>query len=608
MVPFRSTSFGHERVAREALDNGMARFGDDELVTVVDVRLREIGHRRGFGEASQHVERRQGARRVLDADRFDGNLAAQRLEDLQLPLEDPLVGAEHLLLVLLQRRCREPFAAGNRLFAVVVVRHVVQVGLRDFDVIAEHTVEADLERSDAGARALALFHRGDDLAPGAADRHEVVQFRIHAVTREAAVPREGGRLFDERAIDEVTDVGEVVELRQQAAEQRRLDGREHHLHTRRCGQRLLQRHQVTRAGGAERRARHEALEIVHRLQRLAELATVRRAEREVLDGVQAVADAFERAERPQQPRAQHAAAHRGDRAIDLVQQRSPGAAVAARDHLEVLQRDRIDDQAVGARSVGDAAHVREVRLLRVAEVGDQTAGCLDGGDAAVESEAFEAVGPELIEQRAPRRLGLEAPRGRRRHGQLEACYLGQQACGRRCLGQHDFARAKYGDLVRERLETVGPAVLGGREFSGGQVEQRRTEDSIAGDDRHQKGRFPRLEIAGVGERAGRDHAHDLALDQSLCLLRILHLLADGHAEALSHELRQVAVGGMERHAAHRDAVAACVLRARRQREIEGASRHERILVEHLVEVAHPEEHDRVAILALGILGTGASPE
>ena len=79
-------------------------------------------------------------------------LGAQRLEDLELAREDALVGAEHLLLVLLQRRRREALAAGDRLLALVVGWHRVQVGLRDLDVVAEDAVEADLERSDAGAR------------------------------------------------------------------------------------------------------------------------------------------------------------------------------------------------------------------------------------------------------------------------------------------------------------------------------------------------------------------------------------------------------------------------------------------------------------------------
>ena len=43
-----------------------------------------------------------------------------------------------------------------------------------------------------------------------------------------------------------------------------------------------------------------------------------------------------------------------------------------------------------------------------------------------------------------------------------------------------------------------------------------------------------------------------------------------------------------------------ILRARRQRQLEGARRGQRVLVEHLVEVPHAEEDDRVAVLPLGV--------
>ena len=103
----------------------------------------------------------------------------------------------------------------------------MQVRLRDLDVVAEHAVEADLERVDAGARALALLHLGDHLAARSADRLQLVERRVDAVAREAAIARERAWLVDERPLDQIADVGEVVEFRKQAAEQRRLHLVEH---------------------------------------------------------------------------------------------------------------------------------------------------------------------------------------------------------------------------------------------------------------------------------------------------------------------------------------------------------------------------------------------
>ena len=108
---------------------------------------------------------------------------------------------------------------------------------------------------------------------------------------------------------------------------------------------MLEADEIARAGGAERRARHQPLEVLHRLDRVAELAALGGAEGELFDGVEAIANRLERDERAQQPRPQQAAADRGHRAIELVEQRSGAAAFRAFEDLEMLQRRRIDRAA-----------------------------------------------------------------------------------------------------------------------------------------------------------------------------------------------------------------------------------------------------------------------
>ena len=67
-----------------------------------------------------------------------------------------------------------------------------------------------------------------------------------------------------------------------------------------------------------------------------------------------------------------------------------------------------------------------------------------------------------------------------------------------------------------------------------------------------------------------------------------------------HEAGDVGVGRMVGHAAHRHRGPAGILRPRGQRQVERARRHQRVFIEELVEVAHPEEHQRLAVLPLGI--------
>ncbi len=182
----------------------------------------------------------------------------------------------------------------------------------------------------------------------------------------------------------------------------------------------------------------------------------------------------------------------------------------------------------------------------------------------------------------------------------------------------DLARLQDRELVGQCLHAVGAGVFGRGELAGGEIEKgdadRRHRSAEASRSirsryitsravdgyRHQEGRLARVEIAGIGQRSGRHDPDDLAFDDTLGLPRVLDLIADRDAESLLHQAGDVAVDGAKRHAAHRNTAAAGVLGARRQRQLERARRGQRVLVEHLVEVAHPEEQDRVAVLLLGV--------
>ena len=166
---------GHERAAagdgRAVRRPDAGRRATDQLVAVVHVRLGVVVDGGDFGQRGEHVERGERARGRLNPRRFGGDRARAARSKISSSRSRIRSSApEHLLFVFLQRRRDEALAAGDRLLAVIVGRHGVQVRLRDLDVVAEHAVVADLQRRDAGARALALFHLGDDLLARSADR------------------------------------------------------------------------------------------------------------------------------------------------------------------------------------------------------------------------------------------------------------------------------------------------------------------------------------------------------------------------------------------------------------------------------------------------------
>nr|WP_231137483.1 hypothetical protein [Ralstonia pseudosolanacearum] len=96
----------------------------------------------------------------------------------------------------------------------------------------------------------------------------------------------------------------------------------------------------------------------------------------------------------------------------------------------------------------------------------------------------------------------------------------------------------------------------------------------------------------VGQRAGRDHAHDLALDRSLGGGRVADLLADGDRFAQLDQLGQVLLDCVERHAGHADRLAVGGA-ARGQRDVEQTCGLFGVFEEQFVEVAHPIEDKRM---------------
>ena len=101
----------------------------------------------------------------------------------------------------------------------------------------------------------------------------------------------------------------------------------------------------------------------------------------------------------------------------------------------------------------------------------------------------------------------------------------------------------------------------------------------------------------VGQRAGGDHAHHLALDRAFAGGHIAHLFANGHRFAQLEQTRQIGFDRVKRHPRHHHRLAAR-LAALRERDVEQAGGLFGIGKEQLVEVAHAVEQQRVGVLGL----------
>ena len=111
--------------------------------------------------------------------------------------------------------------------------------------------------------------------------------------------------------------------------------------------------------------------------------------------------------------------------------------------------------------------------------------------------------------------------------------------------------------------------------------------------------FVILQHTALDDSARRDHPDDIALDQSLCLGRVLHLLTDRHLVSLGDQAGHIALVAVEGHAAHGGTLFHAALLAR-QGQVQLPGGGQRIVKEHLVKVADAVKQDLVLILLLDV--------
>src|SRR5580658_1825252 len=164
--------------------------------------MREVGDEIDFGDGGAGTA---DARGVVD------EAAAEIGEDAFFDFDGALLGGEDFGFVVLELRSGEALGVDEGLLAFVVGGGGGEVGFGDLDVVAEDGIEADFERADAGAAALAVLDGGDGGSTGRTDGAEVVEFGVDAGGDDSAFGEGEGRLGDEGGEDDGAEVFEGVE-------------------------------------------------------------------------------------------------------------------------------------------------------------------------------------------------------------------------------------------------------------------------------------------------------------------------------------------------------------------------------------------------------------
>ncbi len=242
-------------------------------------------------------------------------------------------------------------------------------------------------------------------------------------------------------------------------------------------------------------------------------------------------------------------------------------------------------EAVGGQSL----NLAERAALRFVQVIDQRAGRPNHQRLPVTIKGVQRAHAEVLFQRLPGGALFKAPIGQPADGSLRIRQAGvpfrQQQLGGRQASQ----------LLHQLVQGVQ---LRGGELAGGDIRIGQAGLLPFTDHGRQIVVAPCFEHARLNDRAGGEDAHHLPRHQPLHQL-IAHLLAERHLVAFGDQPGDVVFDGMIGYAGHRHALI-LAYRPAGEHQVQLRRCNLGVLIKRFVEIAQPEEENRIRMLALDI--------
>ena len=226
-------------------------------------------------------------------------------------------------------------------------------------------------------------------------------------------------------------------------------------------------------------------------------------------------------------------------------------AAEARLQFQVAPAGRVHLERVRVPFGDDAAHVGQGALLRVAHILKEAAGSTDTVRKVGDAEALQILRTELGAEQTGGGFRVEVP-GRHQVAREAAVIAAVGRGENEAVFHQQLRHTKPGQLG---VQIGDRGQFGEAEAAGGEIEPGQAEGVRPLADGRDKIVPACVEEGIVGERAGRDHAHHLALDGTPGRRRIADLLAQRHGFAGPHEAGEVLLGRVIGHAGHRDTLA-----------------------------------------------------
>ena len=367
--------------------------------------------------------------------------------------------------------------------------------------------------------------------------------------------------------------------------------------------RVAQRAQLARRGALRRRLACQPLEVANAVESCAQRRTSQWIADQCADTIQPLLDCCTLRERSQEPLPQQPASHRREGVVEHIEHRAVAIATSQRlDELEIAPCHVVERHDAPRALDERRCEVRDPCGLQLMEIAQQcTCGADRGRILGAQAESLERRHAELAAERVARQSGVEFPAVSFRQEDAVDDHTGGPEVDAPSEQQFPW-RESSKDRSRVGHDHRGEAQLAGREVTPSDPEHGLrfgSHSTLSGRGRHDGDRTEEVVAHGlqqlvVERRTRRDSLDDLATHNALGELRVLDLIAQRNAEPLLDQPPDVLVHCLDGDAGEGNRRGGPIV-PRRQRQPERPGPDLRVFEEHLEEVTHAEQQDRILV-------------
>ena len=412
-----------------------------------------------------------------------------------------------------------------------------------------------------------------------------IQLLIEALANHAALAHGKRRVFDDGLRNQCMDILKSVQSVMQSGQVWTLAARKNLLQQRQIFHGIFQCRQIPCVCILIHHTGHNTFKVIHGMENFLDFLSEEQVLEQLLHPIQTLIDFFFRKQGLLHPFAQKPCAHRSPGFIQNAQKRAFFVLLAhGFRQFQISAAGNIQQHEIPCCVIFQSGNMAQIVFLRFIQIPHQRTRSRNRQQLFLQAEAFQCFHLEMRKQGIL--CGIIFIHTAVDIVQIQVKpfldFLRQRG-GKKFAVADKLRRGKPCRFIQNFCRRLHAAKFRCLKFACRHIADRNAIAVCAAENGENVVIFCFIQNSVIHNRPRSNDTHNIALDQALCRLWVLHLLADGNLIATFHQTGNISIRGMERHAAHRGSFLLPPILPR-QGDFQLLRGNDRILEKHLIKI------------------------